>query len=312
MVTLRSQRETGKSVPPEALGQADLEFCKYMSYGHSWEKLVLPDKFGSTVMGRGLPEVKLRVAGGERRAWDVEVVADEYGDVYLAGGWREFARTNGLELGQLLFFRYDGVALITIRVLEGKPSPDQDEEEEDGAGTLRSLAAFPLVYLLLEFTVLRGRTKTEGNSSPPPPAPAPVPAPMGSESSNGGGDTADVGTVDPASSQFIVMLKECHFGLKQHQYLHVPADFHKAHGYTERRRVVLQMRGKSWTVNLKHTKLVGSGRRRTALRYGWHQFCVDNGLGLGDTCFFHALPEGSGEDHVLRVEVRKQDGTIVK
>ncbi|XP_051227553.1 B3 domain-containing protein Os03g0212300 [Lolium perenne] len=285
MVTLRSQRETGKSVPPEAPGQADLEFCKYMSYGHSWEKLVLPDKFGSALMGRELREVKLRVAGGgEQRAWDVEVVADEYGDVYLAGGWWEFARTNGLELGQLLFFRYDGVALITIRVLEGKPSPDQDEEE-DGA---------------------------EGNSSPPAPAPAPAPAPMGSESSNGGGDTADVGTVDPASSQFIVMLKECHFGLKQHQYLHVPADFHKAHGYTERRRVVLQMRGKSWTVNLKHTKLVRSGRRRTALRYGWHQFCVDNGLGLGDTCFFHALPEGSGEDHVLRVEVRKQDGTIVK
>jgi hypothetical protein len=164
-------------------------------------------------MGRGLPEVKLRVAGGERRAWDVEVVADEYGDVYLAGGWREFARTNGLELGQLLFFCYDGVALITIRVLEGKPSPDQDEEEEDRAGTLRSLAAFPLFFLLLGFTVLRGRTKTEGNSSPP------APAPMGSESSNGGGDTADVGTVDPASSQFIVMLKECHFGLKQHQYL---------------------------------------------------------------------------------------------
>ncbi|KAM0925900.1 hypothetical protein ACQ4PT_003800 [Festuca glaucescens] len=283
MVTLRSQRETGKSVLPEAPGQADLEFCKYMSYGHSWEKLVLPGKFGSALMGRELREVKLRVAGGERRAWDVEVVADEYGDVYLAGGWREFARTNGLELGQLLFFRYDGVALITIRVLEGKPSPYQNEEE-DGA---------------------------EGNSSPPAPAPAPAPAPMGSGSSTGGGDTADVGTVDPASSQFIVMLKECHFGLKQDQYLHVPADFHEAHGYPERRRVVLQMRGRSWTVNLKHTKL-RSGRTRTALRYGWHQFCVDNDLGLGDTCFFHALPEGRGEDHVLRVEVRKQDGTIVQ
>jgi hypothetical protein len=83
-------------------------------------------------MSRRLREVKLRVAGGrERRAWDVEVVADEYGDVHLAAGWREFARANGLNLGQLLFFRYDGVALVTVTVLEGRPSPDQHEEEEE-------------------------------------------------------------------------------------------------------------------------------------------------------------------------------------
>ena len=85
--------------------------------------------------------------------------------------------------------------------------------------------------------------------------------------------------------------------------------FHEAHGYTERSKVVvLQMRGESWTVRLKHYKL-GSGSTRTAFRYGWRQFCVDNGLGLGDTCFFHAPPEGTA---ALRVEVRKQDGTVIQ
>jgi hypothetical protein len=94
----------------------------------------------------------------------------------------------------------------------------------------------------------------------------------------------------------------------------VPATFQKAHGYAERSKVVLRMRGDSWTVKLKHNKR-DKGLIRSSFRYGWHQFCVDNGLGIGDTCFFRALPEGNGrrgEDHVLRVEVRKQDGTIVQ
>uniref|UniRef100_A0ACD5WKZ5 Uncharacterized protein n=1 Tax=Avena sativa TaxID=4498 RepID=A0ACD5WKZ5_AVESA len=195
MVTLRSERQgsravaggrdAGKSMPPETPDLASLEFCKFMSYGLSWEKLVLPDKFGCTLMGRGLREVKLRVAGGgERGAWDVEVTPDEYGDVYLAGGWREFARANGLDLGQLLAFRYDGVALITITVLEGRPYQHEEEEED-----------------------------AEGNSSPP------GAAQTGSGSSRGGAGRAEAGSDDPAASQFSVTLRKCHFGKRKHQYL---------------------------------------------------------------------------------------------
>uniref|UniRef100_A0ACD5VXW5 Uncharacterized protein n=1 Tax=Avena sativa TaxID=4498 RepID=A0ACD5VXW5_AVESA len=256
MVTLRSRRQgsravaggrhTGKSMPPETPDLAGLEFCKFMSYGLSWEKLVLPDKFGCTLMDRGLREVKLRVAGGgERGAWDVEVGPDEYGDVYLADGWRD----------------------VSVRV----------------------------------------RAQTERNSSPP------APAQTGSGSSRGGAGTAEAGIDDPASSQFSVTLRKCHFGKRQQQYLHVPKTFQDAQGYTERTKaVVLQMRGESWTVNLKHWKQ-GSGtiRTGTAFRYGWHQFLVDNGLVLGDTCFFDAVEEDD-EDNVLRVVVRKQDGTIVQ
>jgi hypothetical protein len=92
----------------------------------------------------------------------------------------------------------------------------------------------------------------------------------------------------------------------------VPVNFQIAHGYDKRSKVVLRMRGRSWTVNLKHN-VRRDGHHRTSLRYGWHQFCVDNRLAVGDTCFFRAL-RGSdadrGEDHELKVEVRRRDGTF--
>ncbi|XP_047056387.1 B3 domain-containing protein Os03g0212300-like [Lolium rigidum] len=290
MVKLRSQsqRDTGEMVPPDV---AAFEFYRFLSYGISWEKLVLPDKFASELSGRELREMKLRVAGGGgRRAWDVEVNDNEYGDMYLGRGWREFAGANGLELGQLLVFRYDGAALLSVTVFEEsecrRPYQQQEEEEEEQ-----------------ELTASVVELK-EGNSPPATPARAPT----GSGSSRRG--TAEAGT-DPESSQFSVMLRKCHLGQYRQQYLNVHAYFHEAHGYVQRSKVVLQMRGESWTVTLKHSR----GGKRTEFRYGWHQFCLDNGLGLGDTCFFHALPEGCGrrgEDHaVLRVEVRKHEGTIL-
>jgi hypothetical protein len=92
----------------------------------------------------------------------------------------------------------------------------------------------------------------------------------------------------------------------------VPVEFQIAHEYHKRSGVVLRMRGKSWPVNLKRSLRAG-GIPRMSLRYGWHQFCVDNRLDVGDTCFFRALRGGDadrGEDHVLKVEVRRRDGTF--
>lgn len=95
----------------------------------------------------------------------------------------------------------------------------------------------------------------------------------------------------------------------------VPLEFHDAHGYAKRSKVVLRMSGKSWPVTLKHTNRAG-GKTRSSLRYGWHQFLVDNRLTVGDTCFFRALRGNDagrgGEDHELKVQVRKLDGTFVE
>jgi hypothetical protein len=103
----------------------------------------------------------------------------------------------------------------------------------------------------------------------------------------------------------------------------VPVEFQDAHGYARRRQVVLRMGGLSWTVSLK------SGKRafgnRTMFKYGCNKFCVDNGLEVGDTCFFSVVRERKGvmeedddeeeeeedDEHVLKVEVRKKGGVFV-
>jgi hypothetical protein len=93
-------------------------------------------------------------------------------------------------------------------------------------------------------------------------------------------------------------------------------EFQEAHEYARREKVVLRMRGEAWTVRLKHSRRERG--QRTAFRYGWHRFCVDNGLAVGDTCFFRVLREGdlrrggAADDHVLKVAVRKADGTTLE
>ncbi|XP_062210327.1 B3 domain-containing protein Os03g0212300-like [Phragmites australis] len=133
--------------------------------------------------------------------------------------------------------------------------------------------------------------------------------------SNSGGAGAGGGSPSIADpSHLAVTLRQCNLGTKQNQYLNVPVEFQDAHGYARRRRVLPRMGGRSWAVNRKRGKRVLGDR--TEFKYGWHQFCVDNGLDLGDTCFFRVIREGSAgdgeeeDDHVLKVEVRK-DGTFV-
>ncbi|PUZ42221.1 hypothetical protein GQ55_9G566900 [Panicum hallii var. hallii] len=124
-------------------------------------------------------------------------------------------------------------------------------------------------------------------------------------------------------SHFAVSLRQCNLGTKQNQYLNVPVEFQDAHGYARRRQVKLRMGGRSWSVNLKRGKRVLGDR--TAFKYGWHQFCVDNSLEVGDTCFFTVIREGAcvddddeewedeweDDEHVLKVEVRKKNGMML-
>uniref|UniRef100_A0A0E0KAF5 TF-B3 domain-containing protein n=1 Tax=Oryza punctata TaxID=4537 RepID=A0A0E0KAF5_ORYPU len=255
----------------------DFEFFKIILPGSSRTKLKLPDKFARELGDRELRDAKLQVAGAGRRLWDVKVFDDDVnGDVYLGRGWQEFARAHDLRDGHFLVFRYDGAAAFTVTVF--------DE------------------------TMCR-RNYRRGQHDP---------ADSGSSSSSDGSDaaTAVEGVGDVAASQFAVTLRQCNLGDKQAQYLNVPVEFQEAHGYAKREKVVLRMRGEPWTVRLKHSRRERG--QRTAFRYGWHRFCVDNGLAVGDTCFFRVLREGDlrrgggGDDHVLRVAVRKADGTTLE
>ena len=60
--------------------------------------------------------VKLRQAGsGLRRLWDMELVI-RYGHMYLCRGWEQFYHAYDLWHGYFLVFRYDGDAMLTVKV----------------------------------------------------------------------------------------------------------------------------------------------------------------------------------------------------
>uniref|UniRef100_A0A0D9YNS2 TF-B3 domain-containing protein n=1 Tax=Oryza glumipatula TaxID=40148 RepID=A0A0D9YNS2_9ORYZ len=274
---------------------ANFEFFTIIQPGSSRTKLKLPDEFARELEGeeRELRDAKLLVAGvGRRRRgrmWDVKVVADD-GGAYLGRGWLRFARAHGLRDGDLLVFRYDGAAAFTVTVFDDGTMCRRAYHDAAGSGS---------------------SSDYDGN--------------------DGRGEAA-------ATSQFVVTLRQGNLGKKQAQYLltnqptgrrspaamaaaaaeqNVPVEFQEAHGYAAREKVVLRMRGRSWTVRLKHTKGRRPRRERAVLRYGWHRFCADNGLAVGDTCFFRALRSagsGAGDvddgdgDHVLSVTVHKADG----
>ncbi|KAK1652123.1 hypothetical protein QYE76_069928 [Lolium multiflorum] len=299
---------------------ADFEFFKIILEDGS-RKLRLPDKFASVLDGREPREVKLREAGGGRLLWDVEVVFDGEGHMYLGRGWDQFAREYDVQRGHFLVFSYDGDAVLAVKVFDGtmcrrhyKDDDDYDsvtiKEEDPGSesscesGSNNSIDSGGNDSI---YTGSKNSIDNGGNYS------IYTASKNSTDSGSKNSSSPELDVDDAPTSQFTVMLRQCHLGARQNQYLNVPADFQVAHGYAERTKVVLRMRGKSWTVNLKNNNR-SVGNPRTSLRYGWHQFCVDNRLDVGDTCFFRALRGGDacrGEDHVLKVEVRKRDGTFV-
>ncbi|KAJ1298267.1 hypothetical protein BS78_01G440400 [Paspalum vaginatum] len=262
------------------LSLSNLQFFKILLPGMYEEALRLPAKFVRQLGARR--DLKLRLAGEgmPMPLWDVEVFAREkHGDMYLGRGWNKFVRAHDLRDGYILVFRYDGGGEGELAVTVFDLSTCQKQYVHAGA--------------------------------------------FGA----GGGGTSDgrrsLAIAEP--SHFAVTLRPCNFGTKQNQYLNVPLEFQDAHGYGRRRQVELRMDGGSWKVNLKRSKRPLGGVR-TAFKYGWNDFCVDNGLEVGDTCFFRVIREGGGDDdddedeweqvdeddqHVLKVEVRKQNGTLL-
>ncbi|XBI16087.1 hypothetical protein VPH35_058407 [Triticum aestivum] len=79
----------------------------------------LPDKFAKMLAGREPHKVKLREAGsGLRTLWDVLVVFDGEGHMYLGPGWEHFTRAHELQLGYFLVFRYYGDAMFTVKMFD--------------------------------------------------------------------------------------------------------------------------------------------------------------------------------------------------
>ncbi|KAE8808160.1 putative B3 domain-containing protein [Hordeum vulgare] len=69
-------------------------------------RLVLPHNFVKMLDGHRPQNMKLRQAGnGLRKLWDVEVVFDTDGHMYLDRGWKQFVRAYDLGIGYFLVFR---------------------------------------------------------------------------------------------------------------------------------------------------------------------------------------------------------------
>ncbi|CAM0871920.1 unnamed protein product [Alopecurus aequalis] len=304
----------------EAADLSDFEFFLPI-YQNSGEKLRLPDKFAEVLDGREPRQVKLREAGGGRRLWVVEVVFDGNGHMHLGHGWEQFARAHDLQLGYFLVFSYDGDAVLSIKVFDGSMCR-RYYDDDDAANTTPVPRSSPPVTIKEEEDSRISPDSESGSDSGSKnrvdSGSSKNRVDSGSKNSVDGGSSknsssAEMDIDDAPTSQFTVMLRQCHLGERNQQYLNVPSYFQIAHGYHKRSKVALRMRGgKSWTVNLKLTPRA-RGNPRTSLRYGWHQFCVDNRLGVGDICFFQALRGSDAdrrEDHELKVEVRRRDGTF--
>ncbi|KAE8792332.1 B3 domain-containing protein [Hordeum vulgare] len=83
--------------------------------------------------------MKLRQAdNGLRRPWDVEVVFDTDGSMYLDRGWKQFLRAYDLRHGYFLVFRYDGNAMFTVKVFDTTMSRKHYQDDDDASNGSRS------------------------------------------------------------------------------------------------------------------------------------------------------------------------------
>ncbi|KAE8787682.1 B3 domain-containing protein [Hordeum vulgare] len=76
--------------------------------------------------------MKLRQAGnGLRKLWDVEVVFDTDGSMYLDRGWKQFVRAYDLRHGYFLVFRYDGNATFAVNVFDTTMCRRRYQDDDD-------------------------------------------------------------------------------------------------------------------------------------------------------------------------------------
>ncbi|KAE8787813.1 B3 domain-containing protein [Hordeum vulgare] len=76
--------------------------------------------------------MKLRQAdNGLRKLWDMEVVFDTNGSMYLDRGWKQFVRAYDLWHGYFLVFRYDGNAMFAVKVFNTTMCRRRYQDDDD-------------------------------------------------------------------------------------------------------------------------------------------------------------------------------------
>ncbi|KAE8775929.1 B3 domain-containing protein [Hordeum vulgare] len=76
--------------------------------------------------------MKLRHAGnGLRKLWEVEVVFDTDGSMYLDRGWKQFVRVYDLRHGYFLVLRYDDNATFAVKVFDTTMCRRRYQDDDD-------------------------------------------------------------------------------------------------------------------------------------------------------------------------------------
>ncbi|KAE8780434.1 B3 domain-containing protein [Hordeum vulgare] len=95
---------------------------------------VLPDHLVKMLDGHRPQNMKLRQAGnGLRKLWDVEVVFDTDGSMYLDRGWNQFVRAYDLRHGYFLVFRYDDNATFVVKVFDTTMCRRRYQDDDDAS-----------------------------------------------------------------------------------------------------------------------------------------------------------------------------------
>nr|XP_020199680.1 B3 domain-containing protein Os03g0212300-like [Aegilops tauschii subsp. strangulata] len=93
----------------------------------------LPDTFMNMLDGHRPKNVKLRQAGsGLRSLWDMEVVIRN-DHMYLCRGWEQFVRAYDLTHEYFLVFRYDGDAMLTVKVFNTTMCRMRYQDDDDAS-----------------------------------------------------------------------------------------------------------------------------------------------------------------------------------
>ncbi|XP_044354104.1 B3 domain-containing protein Os03g0620400-like [Triticum aestivum] len=137
---------------------------------NSLKKLRLPGKFARVFDGHEPFEVKLREAGRRHRLWDVEVVFDAEGHIYLGRGWEQFAGAHDLRLGHFLVLSYGGRhahAMLTVKVFDGSMCR-RDYRNDNDASSGSSGDSGNTLFLTMYMVRLLGQQGAEGEGEVPP------------------------------------------------------------------------------------------------------------------------------------------------
>ncbi|XP_066386662.1 putative B3 domain-containing protein Os03g0621600 isoform X1 [Miscanthus floridulus] len=110
----KSSRERNADFCSNHNDDEDKYFFKVL-VGDFRERLVIPDKFEQHFRGLIANSAKLESHCGY--TFDVEV-AKNLGKVVLQTGWKEFVTAHGLNMGDLLVFKYDGTSRFKVFIFD--------------------------------------------------------------------------------------------------------------------------------------------------------------------------------------------------